>query len=482
MEKVYCYLEKHNMISTNEKVIVGVSGGADSLCLLFVLLEYRKKVPFTLLAVHVEHGIRGEESLADAAFVERICRENGIWFTCISCDVPRLAGEQKISMEEAARLARYQAFEKVRKEQQADKIAVAHNQNDQAETILFRMARGTGITGAGGIRPVNGCIIRPLLACSRKEIECYLKERKIHWREDASNADTEYTRNSLRHHVIPVLECEVNEKAVAHLASLAEEMQQVQAYMEEQAQQQAEQFLARRGARQWILDIRLLKDTKSILQPYLFREALRRAECPMKDVGRVHMEAIGALAEGQSGRRVVLPGGYQVQREFGQLVFGAKDEETDERAKMNGEDSGVPVRIPGEIETLQGRFVFRVFPYENQNISQKTYTKWLDYGKINTDMLLRTRRAGDFLTVNAKGGTKKLKRYFIEEKIPAAARENIPLLASGSEILWVVGYRINEAYKVTPQTKWILEIQKMGDYYGRENQCIDSGRGSGQTN
>ena len=298
MEKVYCYLEKHNMISTNEKVIVGVSGGADSLCLLFVLLEYRKKVPFTLLAVHVEHGIRGEESLADAAFVERICRENGIWFTCISCDVPRLAGEQKISMEEAARLARYQAFEKVRKEQQADKIAVAHNQNDQAETVLFRMARGTGITGAGGIRPVNGCIIRPLLACSRKEIECYLKERKIHWCEDASNADTEYTRNSLRHHVIPVLEREVNEKAVAHLASLAEEMQQVQAYMEEQAQQQAEQFLARRGARQWILDIRLLKDTKSILQPYLFREALRRAGCPMKDVGRVHMEAIGALAEG----------------------------------------------------------------------------------------------------------------------------------------------------------------------------------------
>lgn len=479
MEKVYYYIEKHNMINTNEKVIVGVSGGADSLCLLFVLLEYRKKVPFTLLVVHVEHGIRGEESLADASYVERICRENEIWFTCISCDVPRLAGEQKISVEEAARLARYQAFEKVKKEQQADKIAVAHNQNDQAETMLFRFARGTGIAGAGGIRPVNGCIIRPLLTCSRKEIEAYLQDRNICWREDASNADTEYTRNCLRHHVLPVLEREVNERTVMHLAALAEEMQQVQVYMEKQAKKQADQCVSQSGTGRWSLDIRAFEQAEPIMQSYLLREILRRTGHPMRDVSRVHIEAVRALAQGQSGRMTVLPGGTEVRREFGELLF-AVDKEKQRLPEKTKTD--VPIVIPGERKTSQGRFVFRVFPYENQIILQKRYTKWLDYDKINTDILLRTRRAGDFLTVNAQGGTKKLKRYFMEEKIPAGERENILLLAAGNEILWVVGYRINEAYKVTPQTKWILEIQRIGDCYGRENQCIDSGRGSGQTN
>ena len=479
MEKVDYYIEKHNMINANEKIIVGVSGGADSLCLLFVLQEYRKKIPFTLLAVHVEHGIRGEESLADAAYVEQICRENGIWFTCISCDVPHLADEQKISLEEAARLARYQAFEKVRREQQADKIAVAHYQNDQAETVLFRLARGTGIDGAGGIRPVNGCIIRPLLASSRKEIEAYLQEKNICWREDASNADTEYTRNCLRHHVLPVLEREVNEKTVAHLASLAEEMQQAQAYMERQVQKQAEQYMGQSALGQWSLDIRALEQAEPIIQSYLLREILRRAGCSMRDVSRVHIEAVRALAKGQSGRMTVLPGGFQVRREFGKLIFVIGDEKMKRSGNRKTDE---PITVPGERETSQGRFLFRVFPYENQIISQKRYTKWLDYDKINTDILLRTRRTGDFLTVNAQGGTKKLKRYFIEEKIPAKERENILLLAAGSEILWVVGYRINEAYKVTPQTKWILEIQRIGDCYGRENQCIDSGRESGQTN
>lgn len=483
MENVYYNIEKHNMINTNEKVIVGVSGGADSLCLLFVLLEYRKKVPFTILAVHVEHGIRGEDSLADAAFVKEICRANNVWFTCISYDVPGIARREKLSVEEAARMVRYEAFEKVKKEQQADKIAVAHNQNDQAETVLFRMARGTGIAGAGGIRPVNGCIIRPLLTSSRKEIEDYLRSRNISWREDATNADTEYTRNSLRHHVLPLLQEEVNEKSIQHLAALADEMQQVQAYMEKQARKLTEKFLKQNPAKkEWMLKMQALNDTEPILQICLFREILRCMGCSMKDIGRVHMEALQKLAEGQSGRRIFLPGGWQVRREFEQLIFSEESKDNVFSKKEETEEFCQRIVAPGEAETPLGHFVFRIFPYEKQNILQKRYTKWLDYDRINNDILLRTRRAGDFLTVNAEGGTKKLKRYFIEEKIPADEREKIPLLAAGNEILWVVGYRMNEAYKVTPQTKWILEIQKIGDCYGRENQCINSGSGSRQTN
>lgn len=496
MQKVFYEIEKYQMIRTNEKIIVGVSGGADSLCLLFVLQKYREKVPFDLMAVHVEHGIRGQESLEDAKFVEQICRAQHILFRCFSFDVPQMAAEQKLSVEEAARMARYQAFAQVRKEWGADKIAVAHNQNDQAETMLFRMARGTGLAGAGGIRPVNGKIIRPLLSVSRAEIEAYLRQQKISWREDATNADTDYTRNCLRHRVLPVLEEQVNEKSVQHLAELGEELQRLQIYMEkavekllvkfarpvqqkETAEKQHEEVCGKSEG--YKIDVRAFADTEEIVQEYMIRECLKRAGCSGRDVGRTHIEAVRTLAHMQSGKQVVLPDQWYASKEFEWLVFARKKDGKKQRQKA-AEEVCLNASVPGETETPQGSFVFRVFPYKNQNILQKTYTKWLNYDKIDCTLQLRTRRAGDYLVINAQGGRKKLKQYFIEEKIPADERDRILLLAAGSEILWVVGHRINEAYKVMPGTKHILEIRKMGEYHGRENQCFNSGSGSRQTN
>ncbi len=153
MQKVFAYMEEHAMIHAGDKVIAGVSGGADSMCLLFVLLDYRRLLPFSLTVAHVEHGVRGQESIGDARFVEKICREHKIDYRLVSCQVVEIAKREKLSVEEAGRRARYEAFERIREEMGADKIAVAHNQDDQAETVLFQIARGSGLRGAGGIRP-----------------------------------------------------------------------------------------------------------------------------------------------------------------------------------------------------------------------------------------------------------------------------------------------------------------------------------------
>ncbi|MDO4343992.1 MAG: tRNA lysidine(34) synthetase TilS [Eubacteriales bacterium] len=486
MRKVFDYIEKYRMIEPGDKVIVGVSGGADSLCLLFVLRSYQAQVPFELLAVHVEHGIRGEESRADAAYVERLLKEWKIDGVCVPADVPQIAAEKKISLEEAGRQARYEIFEAIRAEKGYHKIAVAHNQNDQAETILFRIARGSGLEGAGGIRPVQGNIIRPLLSSSRKEIEDYLREKKIAWRTDSTNKDTAYTRNFLRNRIFPALEENVNVKSTEHFAELGGELQRVQEYLNFETERFLKEAAVCVPGRAQITVHKFL-EAPELLQEYGIRSCLRRSGCGLRDVGRTHIQALKELFEKQSGSRTGLPGGWQARREFDKVIFGR--EETSRELCRGVHNQGKSCRgtqiqeefcceaqIPGACETPEGIFEFRIFENENQNILRKTYTKWFDYDKIGSNLMLRTRREGDYLIVNAQGGRKKLKSYMIEEKIPAGERGKVLLLAAGSEILWVTGHRISESAKVSPQTKRILEVRRMGESYGRENQCNDTGR------
>lgn len=468
MQKAFAYMEKYRMIEAGDKVIAGVSGGADSLCLLFVLMEYRKRVPFSILAVHVEHGVRGQESLEDAAFVEKICREHTIEYRLVQVCVPELARREKLSVEEAGRRARYEAFERIRQETGADKIAVAHNRDDQAETVLFQIARGSGLTGAGGIRPVRGAVIRPLLSCSRAEIEEYLRGHSQTWRTDATNQETDYARNRIRHQILPLLEEQINSAGREHIAALAEELQRVQAYMEQETQKCLEE-LADFGEGTVQITVSALKEKPSLLQEYVLRESLRRAGCPLKDISRRHIADIKKLAGGQSGRQTMLPGGWQAVRSFDKLLLKKADEKGQELP------FSVHAEVPGSCETPEGTFEFRIFSNENKNIFQNTYTKRLDCDRIGNNLFIRTRRPGDYIVINRQGGKKKLKEYLIEEKIPAGQRNHILLLAQGREILWVIGHRVSEAYRVSPETKRILEIRRIGENYGGENQCIDSG-------
>ena len=223
-EKVFAWIEQKKLIQKDDMVFVGVSGGADSVCLLLLLLEYRKRVPFSVQAVHVEHGIRGEESLEDAKFTRKLCERLGVSCHICEVDVPGYAREHRMGLEEAARSLRYDCFRRVAGESSAavKKLALAHHADDNAETVLFQLARGSGVRGLGGIRMIRELtggvtLIRPLLGVTRAQIEGYLREQGADWRTDATNDDTGYSRNRIRHNILPEL-LKVNGRAGAHRA------------------------------------------------------------------------------------------------------------------------------------------------------------------------------------------------------------------------------------------------------------------------
>ena len=220
-EKVFAYIREHHMLQAGDRVVAGVSGGADSVCLLFLLLEWQKEVPTDIAVVHVDHGIRAEAG-EDARYVEQLCEERGIPFFLTRAEVRNRARMEKISEEEAGRRTRYEAFEKAAKEWGATKIAVAHNSNDRSETQLFHLFRGSGIRGLASIMPVRDRIIRPLLCLERWEIEKFLQQRGIVYCKDATNEEDDYTRNRIRHHILPYAEQNIVKGCVAHMNQTAE--------------------------------------------------------------------------------------------------------------------------------------------------------------------------------------------------------------------------------------------------------------------
>lgn len=462
MRQVQNFIREQKMIMPGDFVVAGVSGGADSVCLFFELLDCQKEIPFLLEVVHIEHGIRGQDSLADANYVENLCKEYGVPFRLFSCDIKKMARESGLTVEEAGRKARYQAFEQAAEEsgKQNCKIAVAHNLDDQAETILMNLARGSGLKGLGGIRPVRGNIIRPLLNTRRSEIEAALLKRQVAWRTDETNRQTEYTRNKIRLEILPLLTQGVNEQAASHIAQAGLYLQEAEDYLRSQVQKLAERYVhcEADGEPKVFLEREGFCDQEHLMQEYLIRFCLEKMVAGQKDISRRHIGALLELAAGQNGKSLNLPGGIRAVNKNEFLVF-EKNRSIRKETGEASEHRGETLQIPGVTRWGDLRIKADILPYEKQIIPQKKCTKWFDYDTINHKLEIRTRQAGDSLGIHAEGGTKSLKRYMIDEKILREVRDAIPLIADGSRILWVVGYRISEAYKVTESTKRILQIQ-----------------------
>lgn len=232
--KVRAYIAKHQMISDGDTVAAGVSGGADSVCMLYMLRKLAEEIPFRLIVVHVHHGVRSDAQ-EDADYVKRLCEEWNIPFFLKRVDMAGYAKEMRLTPEEAGRELRYQAFEEALNGECAPcKIAVAHNRNDRAETMLFHLFRGSGLRGLGSIRPVRERIIRPLLCLERAEIEAYLSEKGLACCMDSTNNDDTYTRNKIRHHILPYVEEHICRNAVAHIGEAAEVLAQTDVFVNKQ--------------------------------------------------------------------------------------------------------------------------------------------------------------------------------------------------------------------------------------------------------
>lgn len=463
-KKVSGFMKQHQMASAGCQIIAGVSGGADSICLLLLLLELREVFGYEVSVVHVEHGIRGEAALRDAEFVRYFCRERGIECHICHCNVPEYAHAHRMSEEEAGRHLRYAAFrrEKENNPGREVKIAVAHHLGDNAETMLFHLARGTGIRGLLAIAPVNGDIIRPLLCVGRAEIEAYLAQRGQDFCEDATNGLDVYSRNRIRHQALPVLH-QVNSRAQEHMYETACQLREMDDYLEVQCQEAAQQCLRKTETGQ----IEVKKEPFVRQHPFIQREVLHRQIGMLagssKDFTRVHIESVAELFGRQNGRQVQLPHGIRAERVYEGIRIW---QERNAGQKKSGTATGT---------TGKKQFTFRLIEVKSDQmlqISKKKYTKCFDYDKIKNGFCVRNRQPGDYLVVDASGSRQKLKKYLVNEKIPAAERERLLLLADGCHIMWIVGYRISSYYKVDGHTRNILEVTFYG---GREDEGTDSG-------
>ncbi|MBQ8040165.1 MAG: tRNA lysidine(34) synthetase TilS [Lachnospiraceae bacterium] len=445
------FIEKHELLKQNEKLVVGVSGGADSVCLLSLLCKLREEMDFDITVVHVNHGIR-EEAGEDAQFVEKLCFDYGVPFVLKEVSVNDLAKQWNMSTEEAGRKVRYEAFSEVLGNADG-KIVVAHNQNDVAETVLFNLFRGSGSTGLGGISVKKGRIVRPLLCFLREEIETYLEENQLNYCIDKTNLTDDYTRNKIRNHILPYVEKEIVKGSVSHIYNTAGLLKEQDEYLEHQVQKELESVTCfEKESTICSLD----KEAFSKLHVFMQKKILHSVLClfagSQKDITGKHIESVLSLFHKDGMKFVDLPYNLQAKCEYEKVVIG----------KRNLKDGNGTFECG--LETAKG-FTFRIFSAKMPDtVPEKTYTKWFDYDKIEESLVVRTRKEGDYLLMQDGQHRKSLSRYFIDEKVPKDKRDEILLLADGPHIVWVIGGRISDYYKITDKTKQIIEILYDGGF------------------
>ena len=453
------------MIESGDRIVAGISGGADSVCLFFVLLELQKEMDFAFYAVHINHGYRGEASDRDEQFVRDLCEKYGVPLQVFSVDLESTAKKRKQSLEEAGREIRRGLFEKEMQSRNACKIALAHHENDNAETFLWNLCRGCGLHGLGGIRPVNGVYIRPLLGMTRGEIEIFLQKRQQPYCTDATNLETDYTRNKLRHLVLPVLEEQINRQTIRHMNTTMEELRELDDYVEMQVEAAYRACVEKESDEICLIRKEPLSQYPELLQNKVIFRCLTETAATQKNLGRVHVEDVRALLEKQPGRCLDLPVRVRAVREYeGVRLKKIRYKEEQPVKERRAEQTTVCLTIPGTtvLPEQNLKVTCRILEKnplsEGIDIPQKTYTKWFDYDIIKKCLHIRTRQSGDWITVDGAGHRQKLKSWFVNEKIPYKHREEIPLIAEGNQIVWILGYRMGSAYRISSETKRILQI------------------------
>lgn len=430
------FLRKYDMLPPGSRVLCAVSGGADSMCLLHWLWSREHELGISVYAAHFEHGLRGEESLRDCRFVEEFCSERGIEYAVEHGNVNGFAAEHGMSVEEAARELRYEFLRRAAKRFGCDKIATAHNAGDNAETMLFNLARGTGAAGLRGIPPVRGNIVRPLLCTTRDEIEGYLAENGISHVEDSTNRSDDYSRNLIRHHVTPVLR-QINpgfDTAMLRTAELLRED-------EECLDKLAESFISENRQ-----DESLPLDRLRAL-PKAVSSRVMRLMCP-RTLSAAHVDALLALCGGDGLGYADVPG-LRVRREKGKLWFSAEKSgaELPERPLVFGAATEIPEAGIKIIPTL-------TICSQEINIPLKTYC--FKYENICGAVVCTGRRPGDRIRPRGRGCTKKLKSLFMEAGMTAAERDAAVILRDDRGVMAVLGIAVDERFTPQPGDKILM--------------------------
>ncbi|MFP4136096.1 MAG: tRNA lysidine(34) synthetase TilS [Candidatus Acetothermia bacterium] len=434
-------------------VLVAVSGGVDSLSLLHVLLEEREDFDLELSVAHLDHGIRGEDATKDAEFVRSTAQEFDLDSIVASRSAKELAEEKGLSLEEAARKVRYEFLSSAAEELSADYVALGHNRDDQAETILMHIIRGTGLRGLGGMEEVRDLFIRPLLRTGRKEIEDYARSRDLDYRKDETNRNTRYTRNRIRHELIPELEDKYNPNIKERLAETGSLIREARSYLKKNTKKSARKILTRKSDSGTCFDTEKLSELSPYMKKAVSRDLMKREKGDLKDIGLDHVKKVLDKVEERPARtRIDLPGiTFVLRRDYGCFVKDYSPGET--------EDYSYRVEPGEEVKVVEAdlklRFELTSDPgaLNPRGFSRDNLTEIVDWGKVEQPLSVRNRRNGDGLVPLGMEGRKKLKDYFIDAKVPYEKRGEIPLVCDRRGIIWVVGHRLNERYKIDQTTE-----------------------------
>ncbi len=475
MEKVSSYMEEYRMLQPGDAVVVGVSGGADSVCLLFLLCKIREQLQLKLQVVHVNHGLR-ETADRDSQFVLQICEKWGVPVSCVTFRVSDIAEEEGMSVEEAGRKVRYQSFEKAAAElaehypdlPREPRVAVAHHANDNAETMIFRLARGTGLRGMAGIPPVRGNIVRPLLCVERREIEEYLKAAKIQWVTDETNEDDTIVRNRIRHRIVPEME-DLSKTSVLRMFDASKRFREAEDYLEQQANAAIVDIYGQDwkkhagiGIYGYDTHVSSLRKYHIAIQERIILLILEALAPEGRNIGSVQVDQVLDLIHRPGDRKICLPYGLEAYYMNGYLGIWQGEKWNPEALRESERDPECDRFEPEgylSVTSMEENALDTVTPWTE--FEGNPYTKLMDCDKIKKSFVLRTRRVGDFIRINGQDGelvTQSLKNYFINSKIPAEQRDRILLMASGSEIYWIIGYRMSDAVKILQDTTNIIRV------------------------
>lgn len=449
--KVWEYITEQRLIREGQVVGAAVSGGPDSMALLVCLCSLGSMYNFAVKCVHFEHGIRGEDSLRDAEFVENFCDERDIPMFVGAADVPALAEKWGVSEETAAKRAREEYMDSLVLAGEADIIATGHHLDDSAESVLMHILRGSGLTGLTGIHSRYGNYIRPFLCVDRSEILAYAGQNGIDYVTDATNADNKYTRNYVRNVLMPGIAENINPDVSGALNRLSRLAARDSEYIEAEAAAALSSIAKKEGD-----TVRMDAAALAKMHPALAGRVVRGA-CAMlhvhQDIELAHITAVIELAkQGRTGAMANISRNICAELEYGSLLLGFTGRRTDSSFEATLDINDV-LRLPNG-DVVECRCVQDC---DMQNAD--AYTERFDMDKLPAKITVRTRYTGDVIHPLGAGGGKKLKDYFIDKKLPREERDRTPLLADGSEIIWAVGRVMSDLYKVDGDTERILEIR-----------------------
>lgn len=437
-QKIANAIRQYGLISEGETVVAGVSGGADSVALLIVLSELSAQLGFTVRAAHLNHGIRGQSAERDAAFVAQLCATRTIPLLTECVDVPRRAKERGETIEQAARILRYEFLERARTHFCADSIAVAHHMDDQAESILLHLTRGTGLSGLVGMLPRRGNLIRPMLKVRRNEIEQFLSDRGMSYCTDETNLELNSTRNRLRLDVIPYIEANINPRIVESLCATGELTCQDEQYL----MQQSIDALDKASLNGGFVRDKLIKLPMPILSRAI-RLALAQAGAPV-DIERSHVQQVVQLLSARTGTMLDLPR-ITAWTSYELIFFGHPPAH---------DNFCITLNMAGQTRTPNG--IFTVDTLDGNTYERDPFTAYMDADNIAQALTVRTRLNGDRFYPIGAPGRRKLKDFFIDKKIPREMRE-LPLVCS-DEVLFIPGFCVSELVKVTCATRHMLKV------------------------